>query len=78
MQSVRLVALEADDWRLASRAVHADVGDLALPIGEVRLERLPGSQSCGLRSRCSVVLDITDPALCLALSRARYGAHAED
>lgn len=45
-------------------ALEYSFGDLALPIGEVRLERLPGLKAV---SCYRVVLDITDPALGLAL-----------
>ena len=38
---VCLVTRKARDRRLARRAVHADVRDLALPPGQMRLERLP-------------------------------------
>jgi hypothetical protein len=42
LQPVRLVTLEADHRHLAGRAMDAHVGDIALPPGKVRLERLPG------------------------------------
>ena len=38
LRALRLVALEALDRRLAGRAVHPHVGDLARPGFEMRLE----------------------------------------
>ena len=67
LQPVRLVTLEAGDRRLAGRAVDAHVRDLALPLGEMRLERLPAREAMpGDR----VLLHVADAALRLAL-RAR-------
>jgi hypothetical protein len=63
-QPMPLVALEASHRRLAGRAVRAHVRDVALPFGEVRLERFP---ACEGVSRDRVLLHIADAALGLTL-----------
>ena len=64
---MRFVALETGDRRLAGRAMHTDVRDLPLPLGQVRLERLPAREGV---PGDGVLFHIADAVLGLAL-RAR-------
>ena len=69
-QRRRLVALEARDRRLARGAVHARVGHLAHPPGQVRLQRRPAREA---PAGDGVALDVADAALVLALGAGAVG-----
>src|SRR5947199_755811 len=69
-QRRRLVAPEARDRRLARRAVDADVGHLARPPGQVRLQRRPAREA---PAGDGVALDVADAALVLALGPGAIG-----
>lgn len=67
LQPMCLLTREADDRRLARRAVNTHVRHLTLPLGEMRLECLPAREGM---PRNRVLLHVADAILRLAL-RAR-------
>src|SRR5215475_12699462 len=73
LQAMRLVALEAGDRRLASRAVDAHVCDLALPLARCASN---ASQLSKLCPAIAFFFTYPTPLSVLPFVRARYGAQA--